>query len=40
MTILPVIAISAIVLIVAYVTYGPLVMRWLGTDASRTTPAV
>src|SRR5687768_10819814 len=40
MTILPVIAISAVVLLVAYVTYGRLVARWLGLDASRVTPAV
>ena len=40
MTILPVIALSALVLVVAYVTYGRLVARWLGLDASRVTPAV
>ena len=40
MTILPVIAISAVVLLIAYVTYGRLVARWLGLDASRVTPAV
>src|ERR671913_1869665 len=40
MTILPVIVICAATLIVAYVTYGRLVIRWLGTDATRTTPAV
>jgi carbon starvation protein len=40
MTILPVIAVCAVVLMVAYVTYGRLVARWLGLDASRTTPAV
>lgn len=40
MTILPVIAVCAVVLIVAYVTYGRLVARWLGLDATRVTPAV
>lgn len=40
MTILPVIAICAVTLIVAYVTYGRLVARWLGLDPLRTTPAV
>ena len=39
MTILPVIAASSLVLIVAYFTYGRLVMRWLGIDATRATPA-
>lgn len=40
MTILPIVAVSASVLLVAYFTYGRLVMRWLGVDASRPTPAV
>src|SRR5829696_5837726 len=40
MTILPVISLSGLVLIIAYFTYGRLVMRWLGIDPSRTTPAV
>ncbi len=40
MTILPVIAICAVVLVIAYFTYGRLVMRWLGLDATRVTPAV
>src|SRR5687768_12596699 len=40
MTILPVVALAAIVLIVAYFTYGRLVSRWLGLDPSRVTPAV
>src|SRR5688572_33036978 len=40
MTILPVIVLCAAALIVAYVTYGRLVVRWLGTDATRATPAV
>ncbi len=37
---LPVVAISAFVLVIAYLTYGRWVMRWLGIDPSRTTPAV
>ncbi|MGB7159001.1 MAG: carbon starvation CstA family protein [Tepidisphaeraceae bacterium] len=40
MTILPVIALCAVVLVTAYLTYGRLVARWLGLDATRTTPAV
>jgi len=40
MTILPVIAVSAVVLLLAYISYGRMVMRWLGTDAKRMTPAV
>src|SRR5688572_19447305 len=40
MTILPVIAVCAAVLMLAYVTYGRLVSRWLGLDPSRPTPAV
>lgn len=40
MTILPVIAFSAVLLLVAYFTYGRWVMRWLGVDPSRRTPAV
>src|SRR5687767_14761770 len=40
MTILPVIAACAVLLVIAYVTYGRLVVRWLGVDPSRPTPAV
>src|SRR5688500_10352719 len=40
MTIFPVIALSAVVLVIAYVVYGRLVMRWLGIDSKRVTPAV
>src|SRR5688500_9736897 len=40
MTILPVILICAVVLIAAYFVYGRLVVRWLGADADRPTPAV
>src|SRR5688500_8584236 len=40
MTILPIVAACAVILLIAYVTYGRLVVRWLGTDPSRTTPAV
>src|SRR5688572_28973745 len=40
MTILPVIAACAAVLILAYLTYGRLVVHWLGVDPSRPTPAV
>ncbi len=40
MTILPIVALCAAVLTIAYYTYGRWVMRWLGVDASRTTPAV
>lgn len=39
MTILPVVVICAIVLIVAYFTYGRLLMRWLGIEPNRPTPA-
>jgi carbon starvation protein len=39
-TILPIIALSAFALLIAYFTYGRLVSRWLGIDAARTTPAV
>src|SRR5262245_12529399 len=39
-TILPVVAFSGFVLIVAYFLYGRLVVRWLGLDPKRTTPAV
>jgi carbon starvation protein len=39
-TILPVVAMSALALICAYVVYGRLVARWLGLDPSRRTPAV
>lgn len=40
MTILPIIAAAAAVLMIAYFTYGRLVMRWLGLDPTRTTPAI
>src|SRR5688572_13980134 len=40
MTILPIVAVCAVVLVIAYVTYGRLVVRWLGVDPSRPTPAV
>src|SRR5215207_5290085 len=40
MTILPVIAVCGTVLCIAYVTYGRLVVRWLGVQPSRPTPAV
>src|SRR5215207_2529470 len=40
MTILPVIVVSAVALMLAYVTYGRLLVRWLGVDQNRTTPAV
>ena len=40
MTILPIVAICAVVLVVAYATYGRLVVRWLGVDPARPTPAV
>ena len=40
MTILPVIAVCAVVLVIAYLTYGRLVARWLGLDPNRPTPAV
>jgi carbon starvation protein len=40
MTILPVVAASAVVLALAYRFYGNLLMRWLGVDPARTTPAV
>lgn len=40
MTILPIVAISAVILLIAYFTYGRLLVRWLGVDPSRTTPAV
>ena len=40
MTILPVVSFCAVVLVVAYFTYGRLVVRWLGLDPNRITPAV
>jgi carbon starvation protein len=40
MTLLPVVAISAALLLIAYFTYGRLLMRWLGVDPLRPTPAV
>lgn len=40
MTILPIVAVCAVVLLAAYFTYGRLLMRWLGTDPARTTPAI
>jgi carbon starvation protein len=39
-SILPVIALCGVVLILAYATYGRLVVRWLGIDPKRRTPAV
>jgi carbon starvation protein len=39
-TILPVIAVCGIVLFLAYVTYGRLVVKWLGVVPDRPTPAV
>src|SRR5687768_18478732 len=40
MTILPIVAVCAVGLVVAYFTYGRLVAYWLGLDATRATPAV
>lgn len=40
MTILPIIALSAAVLVLAYFTYGRWVIRWLGVEPNRPTPAV
>src|ERR671912_171331 len=40
MTILPIIAVSGVLLVLAYVTDGRLVVRWLGVDPSRRTPAI
>jgi len=40
MTILPLIAACAVILAIAYVTYGKLIMKWFGADDSRKTPAV
>lgn len=40
MTILPIVAVCAVVLLMAYLAYGRLVSRWLGTDPARQTPAV
>src|SRR3954468_13800739 len=40
MTILPIIAACAVILLVAYATYGRLVSRWLGLDPNRPPPAV
>ncbi len=40
MTILPIVAVCAVILLIAYVTYGKLLVRWLGIDPSRKTPAV
>jgi carbon starvation protein len=40
MTILPVVAVSGLVLLIAFFTYGRLLKRWLGVDPSRKTPAV
>ena len=39
MTILPIIFVCAVALTIAYFTYGRLIIRWLGVDGSRTTPA-
>lgn len=40
MTILPVVAGCAVVLVIAYRVYGRLVVRWLGVEPERPTPAV
>lgn len=40
MTILPIVAACAVILLIAYFTYGRLLMRWLGIDPQRQTPAV
>ena len=40
MPLLPIVALCGTLLAVAYVTYGRLVSRWLGLEASRPTPAV
>ncbi len=40
MTILPIVAACAVILLVAYRVYGRLIVRWLGVDATRVTPAV
>ena len=40
MTILPIVAACAVILVIAYLTYGKLIARWFGIDPSRTTPAV
>src|SRR5688572_14345444 len=40
MTILPIVAASAGILLIAYFSYARLVMRWLGVDPARRTPAV
>jgi carbon starvation protein len=40
MTILPIVAISAVALLTSYFIYGRLLMRWLGIDPNRVTPAV
>ena len=40
MTIVPIVAASAAVLLLAYFVYGRLVARWLGVDPARMTPAV
>jgi len=40
MTLFPIVAVCAGVLLFAYFVYARLVMRWLGVDGARTTPAV
>jgi len=40
MTVLPVVAVCAVVLLAAYFTYGQLVSKWLDLDRTRITPAV
>jgi carbon starvation protein len=40
MTILPIVAVSALILFFGYLVYGRLVVRWLGVDSHRKTPAV
>jgi carbon starvation protein len=39
-TILPLILVCAVTLLAAYFLYGRLLMRWLGVDANRSTPAI
>jgi carbon starvation protein len=40
MPLLPVVAVCAIALGIAYITYGRLISRWFGLDETRRTPAV
>ena len=39
MTVLPIVIASATILLLAYRTYGRLIMKWLGVDETRPTPA-